>query len=312
MLLLATLGYFYKIITEPMNIEKEVIFHIKKNTIFSTSINKLAKSGYISTPKQLQFISSLFNWDTKIKAGYYKLYPNTNFSSFMQKIISGNSIMYKVQLLEGTTIKQYFNTLYNYKFLDNDNNKSLQNTLNDINITKPYEGMFYPDTYFVHHNTKIADVLKQSFIRMNKFLTNFWHSRPDGLPFKNSYQAVILASLIEKETAFIEEKNKIASVFINRLKKNMRLQSDASVVYALGDGYIAPLKRQDLKKISPYNTYLNLGLPPTAISSVSLSSLKSVFYPAKTDYLYFVSKKDGSHHFSKTYKEHLRAIKKYK
>ena len=183
-----------------------------------------------------------------------------------------------------------------------------------LNANKKLKSGYYelkPDTSIFNYGESIENVLKKSHETMKLKLTELWENRDKSIPLDSPYQAIILASLIENETALDNEKPMISSVFIGRLNSNMRLQTDPTVIYALGDQYKPPLTRSDLKFDHPYNTYRNKGLPPGAISSVGYHSLFAALHPAKGSALYFVSKKDGSHAFAETYDEHKENIKKY-
>ena len=309
LLCISTSLYFFQIVNQPMSIEKNIFF-VDKGSSLTSVINRLSMQNIDIKPIHLKIISILFGWDKDIKFGYYKISKDMSFADLMQNMIEGEEITYKVTLSEGKTVKEYYNYLSQLDFIDN-SHSSLEGLLEKIGVPKPFEGKFFPDTYFVKHNSAIEQIFLASFLKMKDVLHILWQDRADNLPFKNAYEAIILASIVEKETAFETEKNLIASVFMNRLAKKIRLQSDVTVIYALGNKYLPPLKSKDLKVKSPYNTYVRKGLPPTAISSVSLSSLKAVFYPADTQYLYFVSKKDGTHYFSKNFVEHKKAIRKY-
>jgi UPF0755 protein len=183
--------------------------------------------------------------------------------------------------------------------------------MNSIGVNKPFDGWFYPETYIFNYGESIENVLMKSHETMKTKLSQLWEERDKSIPLKSPYQAIILASLIENETALDYEKPLISSVFIGRLNLNMRLQTDPTVIYALGENYSPPLTRSDLQFDHPYNTYRNKGLPPGAISSVGYQSLYAALHPAKGNDLYFVAKKDGSHAFASTYDEHKVNIKKY-
>ncbi len=180
--------------------------------------------------------------------------------------------------------------------------------MTEIKQSRPYDGYFGPDTYQINYGDS---VFKRAHHIMGQKLALAWRNRADALPLENAEQALVLASLIEKETANAQEKPKIAGVFIRRLQKSMRLQTDPSVVYALGEHYQTPLKKQDLKFKSPDNTYRNKGLPPGPISSVGADSLYAAMHPHMSDALYFVVKKDGTHAFANTYQQYKDNINKY-
>ena len=173
------------------------------------------------------------------------------------------------------------------------------------------EGWIFPDTYYYTAGSNSIDILKQGYQTMQVALEEAWQTRDPRVPFASPYEALILASIVEKETAKIEERSQVAGVFIARLIKKMRLQADPTIIYGLGDRFDGNLRSKDLKKDQPYNTYTRKGLPPTPIAMPSLSSINAVMHPEFDDYLYFVAKGDGSHHFSKTFAEHNKAVRKY-
>ncbi|PIZ04050.1 MAG: endolytic transglycosylase MltG [Gammaproteobacteria bacterium CG_4_10_14_0_8_um_filter_38_16] len=173
------------------------------------------------------------------------------------------------------------------------------------------EGLFYPDTYFFTWGNSEMTVLKMAYQKMQTTLQQAWQHRASNLPYEDAYQALIVASLIERETALDSEKPTIASVILNRLKKKMRLQIDPSVLYGLKKSFGVPITKTDLQSKTPYNTYQIKGLPPTPICMPSQSSLEAALHPATTDYLYYVANGKGGHNFSKTFPEHLIQSKAY-
>jgi UPF0755 protein len=215
----------------------------------------------------------------------------------------------KITLIEGATLPIYFKQLNNNSNLTN--HLTLAQIMQNIGVAKPYEGKFYPETYQVNFSDSVQSVLKRAHLALQKNLQHIWKYRNKNLPLKNKEALLILASLIEKESANISEKPIIASVFINRLNKRMRLQTDPSVIYALGDAYTGKLHKSDLRIKSPFNTYRNSGLPPSAIASVSMSSLQAVAHPKKTDFFYFVAKNAREHVFAETYAQHRHNVKMF-
>jgi len=229
--------------------------------------------------------------------------------TFLENISNGNVVTTKVTLIEGKTLKDYFDQLSSDSSLRSED--TLEEIMQSLGIKAPYDGWFYPETYQFNYGESVRNVLARSFQVMQEKVNELWDDRANNLPFKSPYEAIILASLIEKETALDQEKSLISGVFIRRLEKGMRLQTDPTVIYALGDSYQAPLKKSDLKVDSLYNTYKYDGLPPGAISSVGYESLYAAFHPNVGNDLYFVSKKDGSHAFASNYEEHKDNIKRY-
>jgi UPF0755 protein len=183
--------------------------------------------------------------------------------------------------------------------------------MKSLNIEAPFEGWIFPETYQITYGDSVQSVFARAHESMKKKIDELWQARVDTLPYNTPYEAIILASLIEKETAHHQEKSMIAGVFMRRLAEGMRLQTDPTVIYALGDAYTGSLSREDLRIKSPYNTYRHEGLPPGAIGSVGYESLYAAFHPDDGNSLYFVSKKDGSHAFAETYQEHKDNIQRY-
>ena len=215
-----------------------------------------------------------------------------------KKLVDGDFYYRRLTLLPGSTLKTILNLA---------NSTSLINDLDNIDINLE-EGIFYPDTYYYLKGETFSSILLQSHMRWKEISNKLWESRDDDLPYANIMEATTMASIIEKEGV---EKETIAGVFVNRLKLNMKLQSDPTVIYALGDNFDGDIKRKDLRINSPYNTYRYRGLPPGPISIVSEDSLRAALRPKKTDYLYFVSMGNGFHKFSKNLVDHNEAVLKY-
>ena len=285
------------------------IFQVEPGSSIGQVAQELSDQNIIKSKRFFTSLSRLLNANKKLKSGYYEIKPDSSVLNFINQISNGESLKTKVTLIEGKTIGYYFEQLNNNPSITP--NESLESVMNSIGVKKPYDGWFYPETYIFNYGESIENVLKKSHETMKFKLMELWEDRDKSVPLDSPYQAIILASLIEKETALDFEKPMISSVFIGRLNSNMRLQTDPTVIYALGDQYTPPLTRSDLQFDHPYNTYRNKGLPPGAISSVGYQSLFAALHPAKGNDLYFVSKKDGSHAFAKTYDEHKENIKKY-
>ena len=288
---------------------KPQIFQVEPGSSIGQVAQELSDQNIIKSKRFFTSLSRLLNANKKLKSGYYEIKPDSSVLNFINQISNGESLKTKVTLIEGKTIGYYFKQLNNNPSITP--NESLESVMNSIGVKKPYDGWFYPETYIFNYGESIENVLKKSHETMKFKLIELWEDRDKSVPLDSPYQAIILASLIEKETALDFEKPMISSVFIGRLNSNMRLQTDPTVIYALGDQYTPPLTRSDLQFDHPYNTYRNKGLPPGAISSVGYQSLFAALHPAKGNDLYFVSKKDGSHAFARTYDEHKENIKKY-
>ena len=285
------------------------IFEVKKGSSMGSIAKELSNKGLIKSELFFTSFSKFLNANKKLKSGYYEILPGTSVWTFIDKISTGSVLSTKVTLIEGKTIKFYFNQLTNDPSIKPSG--SLKEVMTSIGINEPYDGWFFPETYSFNYGESLENVLKRAHQELMKNLKVLWDQRDKGLPLKSPYEAIILASLIEKETALDDEKSLIAGVFIRRLNEGMRLQTDPTVIYALGDAYSPPLKKSDLRINSLYNTYRNKGLPPGAISSVGYQSLFAALHPSSNTDLYFVSKKDGSHAFAPNYEKHKENIKKY-
>jgi UPF0755 protein len=180
-----------------------------------------------------------------------------------------------------------------------------------LGLEHSLEGWLFPDTYRFTPGTADIDILKRAHAVMKKRLADAWSTRDATIPLKSSYEALILASIVEKETGQASERPLIASVFMNRLKRSMRLQTDPTVIYGMGDRFDGNIRKRDLSADTPWNTYTREGLPPTPIAMPGMASLRAATHPTESDYLYFVARGDGSHEFSRTLEEHNRAVAKY-
>ncbi len=285
------------------------IFQVKAGSSIGEVAQELSEKKIIKSKSFFTILSKLLNANKKLKSGYYELKPNTSVLTFIDQISRGDTLKTKITLIEGKTIQYYFDQLSKDPSIAS--NSSFDQIMNAIGVNEPFDGWFYPETYIFNYGESIENVLMKSHETMQTKLSQLWEERDKSIPLNSPYQAIILASLIENETALDYEKPLISSVFIGRLNLNMRLQTDPTVIYALGENYSPPLTRSDLQFDHPYNTYRNKGLPPGAISSVGYQSLYAALHPAKGNDLYFVAKKDGSHAFASTYDEHKVNIKKY-
>jgi UPF0755 protein len=285
------------------------VFQVESGSSISDVAKELSDKKLIKSRLFFKSLSKFLGANKKLKSGYYQISPNMSILAFLDNITNGSVMTTKVTLIEGKTIKYYFEQLSLDPSLESSG--SLEDVMQSIGVKAPYDGWFFPETYNFNYGESVENVLRRSYKEMQKKVSDLWIDRDKGLPLKSPYDAIILASLIENETALDNEKTLISGVFIRRINEGMRLQTDPTVIYALGDTYTPPLKKSDLKIDSLYNTYRNKGLPPGAISSVSYQSLYAALHPEKGNDLYFVSKKDGSHAFAPSYKEHKENIKKY-
>jgi UPF0755 protein len=308
-LLVLLLFVIWSLSSKDMMVTESHVFEVKKGSSTGSIAKELSDKGLIKSELFFISFSKFLNANKKLKSGYYEILPDTSVWTFIDKISTGSVLSTKVTLIEGKTIKFYFNQLTNDPSIEASG--SLKDVMTSIGINEPYDGWFFPETYSFNYGESLENVLKRAHLELKKNLMVLWDQRDKGLPLKSPYEAIILASLIENETALDDEKSLIAGVFIRRLNEGMRLQTDPTVIYALGDAYSPPLKKSDLRINSLYNTYRNKGLPPGAISSVGYQSLFAALHPSSNTDLYFVSKKDGSHAFAPNYEKHKENIKKY-
>ena len=297
---------------------------LKKNTpskiIIVTSgggVKKIASELYekklINHPFFFALITRLSGKAKKLQAGAYEITPGMTQYGFLNHLSRGQVVKYYIQFIEGWTFSQFINALQsnnNLKHeLDFSNKQRLISELS-INRSNP-EGLFFPDTYQFHYNDSDKDILLRAHKRMMSILNKEWSGRAVGLPYKNAYQALTAASMIEKEATLDSEKPIVAGVIIRRLKKGMRLQIDPTVSYGLNQTLDKALTKSDLRKNTPYNTYVHYGLPPTPIDMPGEASIHAALHPDQSNYIYYVAKGDGSHKFSTNYQDHLKAIDIY-
>ena len=275
-----------------------MILDIPEGSSISLISNILFEEGLILNPVLFKTYARLSLSDKNLQAGEYFIDSSQSIYTLNKKLVDGDFYYRRLTLLPGSTLKTILKLA---------NSSSLVNDLDSIDITLE-EGIFYPDTYYYLKGETFSSILFQSHMRWKEISNNLWESRDDDLPYANIMEATTMASIIEKEGV---EKETIAGVFVNRLKLNMKLQSDPTVIYALGDNFDGDIKRKDLRIDSPYNTYRYRGLPPGPISIVSEDSLRAALRPKKTDYLYFVSMGNGFHKFSKNLIDHNKAVLEY-
>jgi len=249
----------------------------------------------------------------QLKAGEYRLVPGLTASELLDLLVSGKVVQYPLTIVEGWTFRQLRAAMREHE--------ALRRTLEGLDdaavmalIGRPGEhpeGRFFPDTYHFPRGTTDADFLARAHKRMATVLDEAWRARVAGLPLKDPYQALVLASIVEKESSIAAERPQIAGVFVRRLQKGMKLQADPTVIYGLGEGFDGNLRRSDLEADTPYNSYTRTGLPPTPICLPSRAAIQAAVSPAGGSELYFVAKGDGSHHFSASLDEHQRAVNQY-
>ena len=275
-------------------------------------VNRLAKEGVIKNPDWLLLFAKLQK-QTSIRAGEYDLQQGLTGETLLQQLASGRVVQYQVTFIEGSTLADNMKLLTaEKKLIDDVDNISDEKYRAIFGFTpSEAEGWFFPDTYTYVSGMKISDVLRQAHSRMRTILDEEWQKRASDLPYKNPYEALIMASIIEKETGAAHERKQIAGVFIRRMKTGMKLQTDPTVIYGIGKNFTGNLKRSHLKEYSPWNTYVIDGLPPTPIAWPSRAAINAALNPASGTAIFFVAKGDGTHVFSETMGQHQNAVNEY-
>ncbi len=273
----------------------------------------LARSG-VRTPPVLLFAWFRLSGEARnIKAGSYEFAPGTTPRSLLSKLVRGEQALRSITLLEGWNIRQVLEAVRSSPDLTQDlAGLSMADLMARIGYPGRHpEGRFFPDTYRMVKHAPASSVLRQAAQAMEQRLAEVWAQRASGTPLRSPDEALILASIIEKETGLDSDRRQVGGVFTNRLRIGMRLQTDPSVIYGLGERFDGNLRRVDLLTDTPYNTYTRAGLPPTPIAMPGLASLMAAVQPADTKAIYFVAKGDGSSHFSATLEEHNAAVRRH-
>ena len=290
-------------------------FEIKKGSSIRNVSKNLETQHIIQPAYFFTILAKLQKQDTKIKAGEYALKKGMSPTDLLALFASGKTIQYQTRIPEGSTFNEIVSLIKSdanlVQTLTDDDYKNIMSKLKTNYQHHQPEGWFYPDTYNYPKGTSDLQFLQRSHDSMLKALNEEWNKRKPYKGINTPYDALILASIIEKETGAPEDRGKVARVFINRLKKGMLLQTDPTVIYGMGDKYKGNITKNDLLKDTPYNTYTRKGLTPTPIATPSAASIKAAFNPEDGDMLYFVAKGDGFSHFSKTYSEHKKAVIKH-
>lgn len=311
---IATLAYqFDQALNAPLSIEENSFIKVSPGSSISAFANQLTHKQWIPTRFWLRNYGRLFPQKANIKAGTYLIVKGSTLAQLLTQLVEGKEHQFSITFIEGTRFQDALVILAAHPYISQ---TITGESINEIAIklgidaTNP-EGWIFPDTYAFTAETSDITLLKRAYVNMQTQLNALWQQRADNLPYDTPYQALIMASIIEKETSYIAEQPIISSVFVNRLRKKMRLQTDPTVIYGLGERYSGDITRAHLREKTAYNTYRINGLPPTPIAMAGLSALRATLNPVASDYLYFVSGGDGKHVFSKTLAEHNLAVKRY-
>ncbi len=307
------LAFFFHWMHTPKAIpESYRVFSIEAgDTLYGVS-EKLRSADIIGFPKLWVNFARINNHGT-IKAGEYMLAEMESPASLLALFNSGRVIQHTIMFVEGSRFADMLNVLEAHpKLKKKSDGQTYQDILKSIAFEQAHpEGWFFPDTYAFSAEDTVASVLARAHVKMKKVLDEEWQARAPNLPYMSPYEALIMASIVEKETGAPHERAQIAGVFVRRLEKGMRLQTDPTVIYGMGEKYDGDIRRKDLKEKTPYNTYVIDGLPPTPIALPGRAAIHAALNPEHGVALFFVAKGDGTHHFSATFEEHSAAVKKF-
>ncbi|HEY8035496.1 MAG TPA: endolytic transglycosylase MltG [Methylobacter sp.] len=298
---------------QPALIDRTVYIEIEKGDSLDRIIDKLVDQKLAVKPFWFKVIAFQENALKKLKTGEYELTSGLTIPKILKLLVQGKTKQHAITFPEGWSFKEILHEIKK--------NPNLEHTLKsvdaqsvmtkfkpDATVPASPEGLFFPDTYFFEKHTSDVALLKRAYDKMQRVVQQEWLNKAEGLPFKTPYEALILASIVEKETGATAERPLIAGVFVRRLEQNMLLQTDPTVIYGMGESYQGDIKFKDLTTATPYNTYVISGLPPTPIAMPGRDAIYATLHPDKGDSLYFVARGDGTHVFSATLKDHNLAV----
>lgn len=298
----------------PINMRSPAVeFRVTSGSSLRGAVNQIQEAGVELQADLFALLAKLKRSDTGLKAGSYAIKSGITPLELLAKLTRGEVTQGELTLVEGWTLRQWRNRM--------DQNADLRHEtagLSEAQIIQKLglnisslEGWLFPDTYLFDKQSSDLELLARANRVMQKRLDNEWSKRASGLPYKTPYDALIMASIVEKETGRESDRGNVAAVFVNRLRSGMLLQTDPTVIYGVGESFDGNLRKRDLLTDTPYNTYTRAGLPPTPIAMPGMASLQAALHPAANDVLYFVARGDGSSQFSRTLDEHNRAVNQY-
>lgn len=313
LLLLVIAGYVASWNDSSLPVSEDQKVELQPGQSFASFAAGLEQLGVLDQPEIWSALARLNGAARRVQAGEYWLKVGDTPATLLDRLLRGEVVTYEVKLLEGWTVRETLAELARQENLLKELTGADQTTLlGALGLPQGNaEGLFFPDTYHYEKGASDADILRRAYRKLQEELALAWSGRDTGLPYETPYEALIAASLIEKETGRDADRAKIAQVFTTRLELGMRLQTDPSVIYGLGEQFDGNLTRRHLKTDGPYNSYTRRGLPPTPIALVGSRSLQAALHPAEGDFLYFVSRGDGTSKFSVSLEEHQAAVREY-
>jgi UPF0755 protein len=303
----------HQALTYRVELREPVILEVKSGATFRQIARDLNQRELIIYPEVIEFYVRVRGYAGQLQAGEYQLSGEVSVLEILGQLREGAVTHHSVTLIEGETLKQWLSVLHQHpkvkKTLSFDDLDPLRVAIGEDRAN--LEGLFFPDTYRFRTDDTDLEVLQRAYRAMGEHLNSAWSERAEDLPYEDPYALLIMASIVEKETGVPEERPRIAGVFVSRLRKRMRLQTDPTVIYGIGDAFDGDIKRVHLRTDTPYNTYTRRGLPPTPIAMVGRAALDAAANPDVTGELFFVSRGDGTHVFSTTLAAHNAAVRKY-
>lgn len=300
--------------TQPLAIpEAGMTLEIQPGYSLRTVAANLARDGIVQHPVYLVLLGRYLKLDNRIRAGEYRIEPGLTPEQLLRQLTAGKVIQHELTLIEGESFRDMMQRVRQspslvHELVDGQPSEIMSQL--GLHGVHP-EGRFLPETYHFPRGMTDREFLRRAYRAMETFLARAWPERDPGLPLQSPYEALILASVVEKETGLAEERPRIAGVFVRRLKLGMRLQSDPTIIYGLGESFDGDIRYRDLRTDTPYNSYTRDGLPPTPIAMPGKDAILAVLHPEDTGDLFFVARGDGSHYFSRTLEEHNRAVRRY-
>ena len=312
---LGWVGYDYQSFTQtPLAVPADgLLIEIPPGRSVRGIAEDLAQKKLIDSPLYFEWMARMSGAAPRLQAGEYHIEAGTLPETFIQFLASGKVVQHSLTIVEGWTFSQLMAAVQKHPILIHTlQDKSAPDIMTVLDHAGEHpEGRFLPDTYLFPRGMTDADFLGRAYASMQESLQREWATRDKDLPYASPYEALILASIVEKETGIAAERPRIAGVFVRRLKQGMRLQTDPTVIYGMGKSFDGDIRLGDLRKDTPYNTYTRDGLPPTPIALPGVDAIRAVLHPAGGKELFFVAKGDGSHHFSVNLDEHNRAVREY-
>lgn len=312
--LAAVAGYVLWYLATPVRVASlPVEFEIAPGTSFRGAARRLEEAGVAVGALRFELLARALGRAHQIKAGSYELASAPTPTELLDKLTRGDVMLAEVTFIEGWTFRQIRAALDAHPDVRHESQAlSDAEILALINAAEPHpEGLFFPDTYVFSKGTSDLRILARAYRAMQRHLAREWAARDPATPYRTPYEALVMASIVEKETGRPDERERIAGVLVNRLRAGMLLQADPTVIYGLGERFDGNLKKIHLQTDGPYNTYTRPGLPPTPIAAPGLAALRAALQPARTDAFYYVARGDGSSEFSRSLEEHNRAVRKY-